>query len=142
MEKDISKEIEELNKRLNELEKIISVIMGPLQNVEKITRNYLRIAGLLLENGGLTPDTLIPEIKDNISKEIVRALINKSDSNISQITEMVRSKRGTASRRIIRQRIQDLSKKNIIQKKQKGSMIVYSLTDDIIKRWSKILGFT
>lgn len=142
MEKDISKEIEELNKRLNELEKIISVIMGPLQNVEKITRNYLRIAGLLLENGGLTPDTLIPEIKDNISKEIVRALINKSDSNISQITEMVRSKRGTASRRIIRQRIQDLSKKNIIQKKQKGSMMVYSLTDDIIKRWSKILGFT
>ena len=141
MEKDISREIEELNKRLNELEKIISVIMGPLQNVEKITRNYLRIAGLLLENGGLTPDTLIPEIKDNISKEIVRALINKSDSNISQITEMVRSKRGTASRRIIRERIQDLAKRNIIQKKQKGSMMVYSLTDDIIKRWSKILGF-
>ena len=141
MEKDLSKEIEELNKRLNELEKMISVLIGPLQNVEKVTRNYLRIAGLLLDNGGLTPDTLIPQIKDNISREIVRVLINKSDSNISQITEMVRSKRGTASRRIIRERIQELVKKNIIQKKQKGSRVVYSLTDEVIKKWSKILGF-
>ncbi len=141
MSKDLAEEVKELNKRISELEKMLSILIKPLQNVSKTTQNYLRITSLLLDHGGLTPDMILPEIKDPISREIVRVLLERSDQNISQITELVRSKRGTASRRIIRDRIQELEEKNIVQKRQKGSRYVYSLTEKVIKKWSQMLGF-
>jgi len=67
--------------------------------------------------------------------------MDRSEQNISQITELIRSKRGTASRRIIREKIQELAEKNIIQKHQKGSLYVYSLDEEVIKKWSQMLGF-
>ncbi|KYK28111.1 hypothetical protein AYK20_01605 [Thermoplasmatales archaeon SG8-52-1] len=120
---------------------MLSKMMEPLQNITKTTRNYMRIIGLLLEHGGITPDLILPEIKDPISREIVRVLLDRSDQNISQITELVRIKRGTASRRIIREKIQRLEEKNIVQKKQIGSLYVYSITEKVIKKWSQMLGF-
>jgi predicted transcriptional regulator len=139
--KDLADEVKKLNKRISELEKMLSILTKPLQNVGKTTQNYLRITSLLIEHGGLTPDLILPEIKDNISREIVRVLLERKDQNISQITELVRSKRGTASRRIIRERIQYLEEKDIVKKYQKGSRYVYSLTDKVIKKWSQMLGF-
>lgn len=141
MNKDLVEEVKELNKRISELEKMLSILIKPLQNVSKTTQNYLRITSLLLDHGGLTPDMILPEIKDPISREIVRVLLERSDQNISQITELVRSKRGTASRRIIRDRIQELEEKKIVQKRQKGSRYIYSLTEKVIKKWSQMLGF-
>jgi DNA-binding HxlR family transcriptional regulator len=139
--KDLAKEVKELNKRISELEKMLSNLTKPLQKVSKTTQNYLRLTGLLLDHGGLTPDMILPEIKDPISKEIVRVMIERTDQNISEITELVRTKRGTASRRIIRDRINDLEDKNIVKKSQKGSRYVYNLTDKVIKKWSQMLGF-
>ena len=141
MKKDLADEVKELNKRISELEKMLSVFIKPLQDVRKTTSNYMRLTGLLLDHGGLTPDLILPEIKDPISKEIVRVLMDRSEQNISQITELIRSKRGTASRRIIREKIQELAEKNIIQKHQKGSLYVYSLDEEVIKKWSQMLGF-
>ena len=141
MSKELKDEIKQLNKRINDLEKMLSKMMEPLQNITKTTRNYMRIIGLLLEHGGITPDLILPEIKDPISREIVRVLLDRSDQNISQITELVRVKRGTASRRIIREKIQNLEEKNIVQKKQIGSLYVYSITEKVIKKWSQMLGF-
>jgi len=139
--KDLKDEIKQLNKRINDLEKMLSKMMEPLQNITKTTRNYMRIIGLLLEHGGITPDLILPEIKDSISREIVRVLLDRSDQNISQITDLVRIKRGTASRRIIREKIQNLEEKNIVQKRQIGSLYVYSITEKVIKKWSQMLGF-
>jgi len=139
--KNLAEEVKELNKRISELEKMLSILTKPLQNVGKTTQNYLRLTSLLLDHGGLTPDMILPEIKDPISREIVRVLLERTDQNISQITELVRSKRGTASRRIIRERIQELEEKDIVKKNQKGSRYVYSLTEKVIKKWSQMLGF-
>jgi len=139
--KNLAEEVKELNKRISELEKMLSILTKPLQNVGKTTQNYLRLTSLLLDHGGLTPDMILPEIKDPISREIVRVLLERTDQNISQITELVRSKRGTASRRIIRERIQELEEKDIVKKDQKGSRYVYSLTEKVIKKWSQMLGF-
>ena len=141
MKKDLKDEIKELNKRINELEKMLSTLIQPLRNVQKTTQNYLRLTGLLLDHGGLTPDLILPEVKDPISREIVRVLLDRNEQNISQITELVRSKRGTASRRTIREKIQELMEKEIIQRRQKGSRYVYSLTEKVIKKWSQMLGF-
>ena len=95
MKKDLADEVKELNKRIIELEKMISVLIKPLKDIRKTTSNYMRLTGLLLDHGGLTPDLILPEIKDPISKEIVRVLMDRKDQNISQITELIRNKRGT-----------------------------------------------
>ena len=142
MDKNLADEVKELNRRIAELEKMLSMILAPLQNAGKTTQNYLRLTGLLLDHGGLTPDLILPEVKDPISREIVQVLMNKSEQNVSEITELVRSKRGTASRRIIREKIQELMGKNVIQSKQMGSRTVYGLTESVIKKWSQMLGFT
>ena len=141
MKKDLVKEVQELNKRISELEKMLSVLIKPVQNASKITQNYMKITRIILDHGGLTPDMIMPEVKDPISKEIVRVLLDKSEQNISQITELIRSKRGTASRRIIRERLKELEEKNIVKKHQKVSLNVYSLNEDVIKKWSQMLGF-
>ena len=138
--KDLTEEIKELNKRISELEKMLSTIIQPLQRVQTTTTNYLRIVRLLLEHGGLTPDLVLPEVKDPISREIVRVLLDRSEQNLTQITELVRSRRGTASRRIIREKINELIGKNLVQKQQQGSLYVYSLSSEVIKKWSQLLG--
>lgn len=140
MSQDLTDEIIKLNKRISELEKMLSILIQPFQKIQDTTSNYLKIIQLLLEHGGLTPDLILPEVKDSISKEIVRVLLDRNEQNISQITELVRSKRGTASRRIVREKINELTGKNIIQKKQKGSLYVYGLSEEVIKKWSQLLG--
>ena len=140
MNKDLTDEIRKLNKRISELEKMLSILIKPFQKIQDTTSNYLKIIQLSLEHGGLTPDLILPEVKDSISKEIVRVLLDRNEQNISQITELVRSKRGTASRRIVREKINELIRKNIVQKKQKGSLYVYGLSDEVIKKWSQLLG--
>lgn len=138
--KDLTEEIKKLNKHISELEKMLSILAQPFKKIQETTSNYLRMIQLSLEHGGLTPDLILPEVKDPISKEIVRVLLERKDQNISQITELVRNKRGTASRRIIRDKINGLTEKNIIQKKQKGSVYVYSLSQVVINKWSQLLG--
>ncbi len=139
--KDLTKEVKELNKRISELEKMLSTLITPLKDANKVTQNYFRLIGLLMDRGGLTPDIILPDVKDSISKDIIRVLLEKSDQNISQITQLVRNKRGTASRRIIREKLHFLKEKNIIQIQQKGSIYVYNLDAKVIKKWSQMLGF-
>ncbi len=139
--KDLKKEVKELNKRISDLEKMLSEVISPLRDVGKTTQRYLKITGLILEHGGLTPDLILPELKDQISREIVRVLLDHQDQNISEITELVRSKRGTASRRIIRERLKELENSDIVRKQMKGKLYVYKLTDKVIRKWSQMLGF-
>ena len=141
MTKDLKEEVKELNKRISELEKMLLEVIAPIREVSRTTQNYLKITSLVLEHGGLTPDMILPELKDQISREIVRVLLDRQDQNISEITELVRSKRGTASRRIIRERLKELEEKSIAKKKIKGKLYVYCLTDKVIKKWSQMLGF-
>lgn len=142
MEKnELTEEIKSLNKRIDELESMLRAVVQPFQEMRKSTSSYVRLIGLMLEHGGLTPDTILPNIKDPIEQNIVRVLTQKKDLNISQITEHVRSKRGTASRRIIREKLKTLESKNIVYSQLKGSRTVYNLTDEVIKKWSQLLGF-
>jgi DNA-binding transcriptional ArsR family regulator len=138
---DLSTEIKELQKRIDDLERLLAGLIKPLTDARTTTERYLRLAGLLLDHGGLTPDLILPEVKDAIEKDIVRVLLERQDQNISQITELVKTRRGTASRRIIRQRLQSLEQKHIIQMRQQGSRTVYSLTAEVITKWTQLLGF-
>ena len=142
MDKDnLSDEIKSLNKRIDELETMLRAVIQPFQEIGKSTSNYIRLIGIMLEHGGLTPDTILSDLKDSIEKDIIRVLTQKKDLNISQITDNVRSTRGTASRRIIRIKLKNLEIKNMVFSQQKGSRVVYNLTDEVIKKWSQVLGF-
>jgi len=138
---DLAAEIKELQKRIAELEQMLASIMKPLSDARSTTERYLRLAGLLLDHGGLTPDLILPEVKDPIERDIVRVLLERQNQNISQITELVKTRRGTASRRIIRKRLEILEQKQVVQKTQQGSRVVYSLTPMVITKWSQLLGF-
>ncbi len=138
--KDLADEIKQLQKRIQELERMLSQVLSPLQNVQHITQRYLNIVQLALDHGGLTPDLILPEVKDPISRDIVRVLMEHYDQNISEITDLVKTKRGTASRRIVREKIQLLVEKNVIEQRQKESRCVYRLSAAVIKKWSQLLG--
>ena len=142
MDESLTEQIKILNKRIDELEQMLSVFLKPMQDIRSSANSYLRLVSLLLEHGGLTPDVLLPDLQDPIAQEIVRVLTKRSDVNISQITELVRSKRGTASRRIIREKLNNLEQKKIVTKQMVGSRNVYRLSDEVLKKWSQILGFT
>jgi uncharacterized protein YhaN len=116
---DLTEEIQKLNNWLSELESMLSQLLRPLQQVQNSTSQYFRLVQLALEHGGLTPELAAPEIKDPISREIIRALLDRNEQNISEITERVQNNRGTASRRIIRLRLGELVYKQIVGKKQK-----------------------
>jgi DNA-binding transcriptional ArsR family regulator len=139
---NLTEEIQKLNERISELESMLSKLIRPLQQVQNSTSQYFRLVQLALEHGGLSPDLIVPEIKDPISREIIRALLDRSEQNISEITERVRNKRGTASRRIIRLRLNELTEKEIVEKHQKGSLYVYSLTEHVLEKWAKLLGLS
>jgi DNA-binding transcriptional ArsR family regulator len=138
---ELYKEIKSLNKRIDELESMIRTVIQPFQDMGKTTTNYFRLIGLMLEHGGLTPDTLFSEIKDPIEKSIIQVLTQKKNLNVSQITEYVRNKRGTASRRIVRQKLKNLETKNMVESQQHSSRVIYRLTDEVVKKWSQVLGF-
>ncbi len=138
---ELSKEIKLLNKRIDELESMLRTVLQPFQDIGKTTTSYFRLIGLMLEHGGLTPDTLFSDLKDPIEKTIVQVLTQKESLNISQITEHVRSKRGKASRRIIRKKLSNLEKKHMVETDTQGSRVVYKLNEEVIKKWSQVLGF-
>jgi DNA-binding transcriptional ArsR family regulator len=137
---DLSEEIRRLNERIGELESVISKLVEPFQNAQDTARNYYRLVQILAEKGGLTPDAILPEVKDPISKEIVRILLDGREQNVSQITERVRSVRGTASRRIVREKLKDLVGMEVVVVSSSGSIKVYSLSKEVLDKWSHLLG--
>lgn len=139
-EEELHKQIKELNQRIAELEGMVAQLMAPIKEMQKTSQKYLRIVDLALTHGGLSPEILLPEVKDPISKDIVSVLIDKGGRNISQVTEAVRLKRGTASRRIIRERLKVLEERDIIEQGGRGSVSTYHISEEVLRKWSQLLG--
>ncbi len=139
-EEELHKQIKELNKRIAELEGMVAQLMTPIKEMTQTTQKYLRIVDLALTHGGLSPEILLPEVKDPISKDIVSVLVDKSGRNISQVTEAVRVKRGSASRRIIRERLKTLEEQGVIEQKGQGSVQTYHISEEVLRKWSQLLG--
>jgi DNA-binding transcriptional ArsR family regulator len=141
-EDKLPEQIKELNKRIAELEGMMAQLVKPVKDMQKASQNYFRLVNLALKNGGISPEMLIPKVKDPISLDIVKVLLEKSGLNISQITEDLRDKRGSASRRIVREKLKMLENEGIVVQRGKKTVSTYHLTEEVLRKWSQLLGIS
>lgn len=137
-------EEESLERRINELEEKINYVILQINNLQhKVTEDnpeLKQMMGLLqiltstlqvskapfsvLSQTLTLKDRILerfPAFKhDEISKAIITSLERKERLNISQLTEQVRKERGSASRRIVRERVDKLIKEGIVQEVDVG----------------------
>jgi len=66
-------------------------------------------------------------VSDPISRAIVEALADCEPKSISEITRLVRELRGSASRRIVRERLRLLEERGVVVSEEHGSRRLYSL---------------
>jgi uncharacterized coiled-coil protein SlyX len=137
-------EEESLESRINELEEKINFVILQINNLQhKVTEDnpeLKQMMGLLqiltstlqVSKAPLSMITQTLSLKDRIlerfpdfkydeiSKAIISSLERKERLNISQLTEQVRKERGSASRRIIRERVDKLIEEGIVQEVDTG----------------------
>ena len=144
---DLRKEIRELRAQIEALRTALSDVTRPyaelmayVNRLQDASRGYFRILGLYAEHGKVSPDLVIPGLKDDISRHIVVALFDRPDRNISQITEAVKRKRGTASRRIVRERLEDLERQGIVVATPGSRTRTFRVAAEVADKWSQVLG--
>jgi len=139
---DLSGQIKELKERIAELEDQISRLVRPIQEMQNNTKSYLKLLDIALRHGKVSPDILTPTVKDPIAKDIICVLVDRGYQNISQITEGVKSRRGSASRRIVREKVRMLEEENIVVKNEDKRITTFYISDEVLKKWSQILGIS
>lgn len=125
----MEKRLEELEAKLNYIIKQINALKSLLDNegLEQLTKvvDLLSIS-FQAYNQPISALQKVLSLKeriiqrhptlrhDDISQAIIEVLERKGSMNISQLTEAVKKIRGTASRRIIRERVNKLIEKGIL----------------------------
>ncbi|MFQ5910126.1 MAG: hypothetical protein ACE5IJ_05315 [Thermoplasmata archaeon] len=145
-EEDLRKEIRQLSEKMERLEKTIkeistpySQVLGYLERFQEISRGYFKLLEMYERYGSVSPEVLLPGLKDPISIEIIKILFDAKERNISEITRELKNRRGTASRRIVRERLQILEKKGAIECASTGKSKKYSISQELLSRWSQVL---
>ena len=138
---DLKEEVRKLSARIAELEGMLSQLREPFGRLQDLSSNYFRLIELYMRFGEVSPESTIPGLKDPISRDIVRALFKRGGQNISEITEAVRQRRGSASRRIVRQRLAALEDEGIVRSERPGKTAQYHVSDEVVRKWSQMLGF-
>jgi len=141
---------EDIPRKLIELEESIGKIKGGyaelgqyMEILKDISNRYFRLMDLYAKHGSISVDLAAPDIKDAISKEIIRILLDMADkkdgSNLSEITRELKGRRGTASRRIVREKISELEAMGYVKKIGSGKIVRYSISDSLVEKWYSIL---
>ncbi len=146
---DLQDDVRELRKQVEALRDALAKVAEPyrelaafVDQLQGITRGYFRLLDLYAKHGSVSPEIVVPGLKDDISKAIVTSLFEKSDRNISQITESVKAKRGTASRRIVRERLHELVKDGVVVETTNSRTKTYRVSEDVAAKWSQVLGLS
>jgi DNA-binding transcriptional ArsR family regulator len=140
-EEDLRDEVRKLSARIGELEGMLVQLREPFGQLQDVSRNYFRLIELYMRFGEVSPEAAIPGLKDPISRDIVNALFQKGGQNISEITEAVRARRGTASRRIVRDKLAELGRDGIVRGERRTKTVEYHVSDEVVRKWSQLLGF-
>ncbi|TET90742.1 MAG: hypothetical protein E3J35_05485 [Methanomassiliicoccales archaeon] len=145
-DEDIRKELKELSAKIDRLEETLTKISAPysdlvgyLAKFQNISQSYFKLLDLYDKHGSLSPEIIIPGLKDPISKDIIVILFNKKEQNISQITEELKKRRGTASRRIVREKLKALEEQDVVVCKEGTKTKKYSISPEVVEKWSQLL---
>ncbi len=139
---DLQAKLEDISTRLARIERVLARLepeMGEFQQSTRLIRDGMDFYGNLFEmmgrfSGRQRLQKRFPSLaKDEISRLIVDALEPGEAKNISQLTIAVRRGRGTASRRIVRERVQQLQEIGLIQESHRDNKATYyKLSADLI----------
>ena len=134
--------MDDIERRIERIEELISRYLDNeyLQYVRRILASYMRLINIYMEHGKISPSIIFPEVKDPISREIIEILFSYGKLNTSRIAEELRKTRGTASRRIVREKLNKLVEKGIVECEEKRNEKLYSVSEYAIKKWLKVLG--
>ncbi|MFO7792850.1 MAG: hypothetical protein R6W73_07735 [Candidatus Saliniplasma sp.] len=143
---ELKEEIESLKEQMTTMQGMLQNLMNMHKNVlskvstdSDIEKRYLKMLSLYQRYGRISP-TVLPGIEDPISENIVEILLDAKNANITQITERMRHRTGSASRHTVRDRLKKLEKEGIIKKVDGGPGKNYVLTDKTINKWAELLG--
>jgi hypothetical protein len=144
---DLQEQIKALAEKMDSVEDSLTKVSEPygqlldyVQRFQKISSSYFKMLGLYQRYGAISPDLLIPGVKDSISRDIVKVLFERDGQNISQITDKLKGMRGTSSRRIVRERLKDLESKGVVRAKGSAKSKDYWLTEEYVDKWYDLLG--
>ena len=144
----LQKEVRQLGDKVKELEaalvratRPIGDLMEQLEGMRSLAGNYYRLLEIYRQKGAISPEAVLPEVKDPISVEIVHVLFDRSGLNVSELTDRLRERRGSASRTVVRERLQSMVEDGIVVRDTgPGGVAVYSISEDVTDRWYRMLG--
>ncbi len=146
-DEDIQEQIKALSEKMEHVESSMRTMTEPysqlmeyLRRFQKISSSYFRLLDLYQRYGEISPDLLMPGVKDSISRDIVKTLFERDGQNISQITDRLKDRRGTASRRIVREKLKALREQGVVREKGSTKSKEYWLTEEYVRRWYDLLG--
>ena len=137
---ELKNQIAGLSEALERVTKPYQQVLGQVEVLQDVARRYFNLLELYQRYGEISPEVIIPGLKDPISREIVRILFDKGDRNISQIAEQMRQRRGSASRRIIRNRLEKMMEEGVIRVSSEGKQRRFRVSDEVVQKWSQVLG--
>lgn len=143
---ELRNEIKSLKNQVNTLEEMLKNFMNMHKNLleslsigSEIEDRYIKLLSLYDRFGRISA-SIMPKIDDSISERIVEVLLRQKSANVSQITRVVRQKRGSGSRHTIRDRLEKLEKEGVVERIDKGKGKTYHLTQEVVKKWAEKLG--
>ena len=139
--RELREQIESLREAFGKVARPYAELVGYIEQLQTLSRGYLRILDLVQRYGGVSPALAVPELKDDISRHIVTVLLERGDRNVSQVTDAVKEKRGTASRRIVRKRLEELARQGLVVVSRDGRSRTFRVSPEVERRWSQVLGF-
>jgi len=146
---DLQDDVRELRKQVEALREALATVAEPyreisgyMEQLQTIARGYFRLLDLYAKHGAVSPDVVVPGLKDDISKAILMALFEKADRNISQIADAVKAKRGTSSRRIVRERLRTLVDDGVVVASGGTRGHTYRVSEGVAEKWSQVLGLS
>ena len=143
---EIRKDLKELKEQVEALREAFSRALEPyaelaryVEQLQEVSKGYFRLLELVQRYGAVSPDLVVPGMKDDIARHIVSTLVESPDKNISEITEAVKARRGTASRRIVRERLEELARDGIVVVTLGSRARKFRISEEIAAKWSRIL---
>jgi len=148
-EEDRDRQVQELSERIASLEAALRQVTRPyaelveqLGQFQGIVQRYFRLLDLYQRHGVIAIDVILPQVKDPISKEILRILLDHPGYNISQVADELRSRTGSSSRRIVRAKLDELVGEGLVIEEKGRKASSFRVSEDVVRKWAEVLGLS